>query len=124
MTQSPPICKSLLSHENDFAEVCLLIKPNFILLWRGRGERKEGKGEINITVNNKHLKKERKTLQQLRTSPYKLYSVPCFSVSSIIFPSIIGSFPSYPLPTPEGAQFPHVLHGNMLVFTLPQDDPG
>lgn len=59
-----------------------------------------------MTENNS-LKKN--LLPQLSTSP-------SFSTSSIIFPSIIGPSPPYPLPIPAGAQFLHIMHRNVLIF--------
>lgn len=91
VTQSPPsVCKSLLSHENDFAKVCPLIKPNFFVLWRGRGGRqegrgggKEGKGGVKATENNKHLKEEEKL-----TAANKYLSLPTL-LCSLFFPSLL-----------------------------------
>lgn len=124
VTQSPPpVHQTALSHENDFAKLCLLLKPNCLLLRRGSGGRKEVREEGKKRKRSqgaweKHLKeKRRKNLfLLLGTSPYK-YFFP-FLVSSVIFSSIIVSFPPNTLPTSERVQFPQVLCESMLVFTL------
>lgn len=115
VTQSPPsVHQSLLSHKNDFAKVCLLIKPKCLLLWKGSGGREEEREERKEEKEESRWLRiipQRKKKKQLIFAPSCLFLQTFLSFSCLFcyFPKYYRNLSSQPLPTSERVQFLQVL---------------